>query len=118
MPSDSNHNPGTPPVSSAGFSAGKTAGKTDPLFHLPTRQETDSLLAEAAALEAELFRGLPSPAENDHLLREAFASQQEQLRQIVTHHDDDDLIDDLAEMDFDDPRYLIVDEPPTEENPE
>jgi hypothetical protein len=117
LPSDSNHNPGKPPVSSAGFFGGKTAGENDPLFRLPPRQETDSLLAEAAALEAELFRGLPSPAENDRLLREAFASQQEQLRQIVTHHDDD-LIDDLAEMDFDDPRYLIVDEPPTEETPE
>jgi hypothetical protein len=114
LPSDSNHKPGKPPVSSAGFFGGKTAGENDPLFRLPPRQETDSLLAEAAALEAELFRGLPSPDENDRLLREAAASQQEQLRQIAAQQDDD-LIDDLAEMDFDDPRYLILDERPTEE---
>jgi hypothetical protein len=61
----------------------KTAGEIDPFSLLPSRQETDTLVAEAAALQEELFRGLPSPAENDRLLREAFASQQEQMQQVV-----------------------------------
>ena len=75
----------------------KTTGETDYFACLPPQRETDALLAEAAALQDELFR--------QTFTRHAHAA-------------DADVIDDLAEMDFDDPRYLIVDESPTEENPE
>lgn len=34
MPSESNHSPGSPPVSSAGFSPPEIAGETDPLAAL------------------------------------------------------------------------------------
>ena len=76
----------------------KTTGEIDDILRqLPPRQETDSLLAEAAALQDELFR-------------QTFARP--------AHADGADVIDDLAEMDFDDPRYLIIDESPTEGIPE
>lgn len=55
MPSDRNNSPGTAPVSSAGSMPPETAGEIDPFSLLPSRQDTDTLLAEAAASQDEYF---------------------------------------------------------------
>lgn len=51
MTSESNDSPGTPPVSSAGFLPGKTAGETDPLSELIA--QSDRAVAWLLEVEAD-----------------------------------------------------------------
>lgn len=90
MTSVRHDSPGQPPVSSAGPTPPKTTGEIDDILRLlPPQQETDALLAEAAAHQQEMLQ--------------RYLSQ-------TAHATDAGVIDD--------PRYLIVDETPLEDYPE
>ena len=67
MPSKRIYSPGTPPVSSAGSAPPESTGVIDPWKTLPTREETERLLAEH----------LPSQEETKRLLRELTAPDTE-----------------------------------------
>ena len=86
MPSKSNHSPASRSVARAGFAAPPNTDKSD-FFRLPPLGEIDDLLLAAAAAQ----QAAPQSAVGA------------------------DVVDDLADLDLDGPRFLVVDAPPPPE---